>query len=357
MEFLVKDALNNMSDDELDKYDVGNARMVVLGCGGGGQNIVDWIYSKGINGAEIVAINTDLQDLKLKQANRKILVGKEVTKGLGAGGNPEIGAAAANESMSEIKEVVKNCDMVFVCAGMGGGTGTGISPVVAKVAKDSGAIVIGVVTMPFSIERARIDKAEYGLKQLRQHCDTVIVIDNNRLVKIAGNLPVKQAFAVANELVSVTIKGIVEIISVPSLVNLDFADVKSIMKGAGVATVGIGMSDTNRRVEESVEEALKNPLLDIDYKGATGALIHVTGSDDMTLEEVNRAGELITTSLHQDANVIWGARVDEGFNKRVQVMAIMTGVNSPHLLGANSKEEEEKQVEEVSNDLGIKTIY
>ena len=357
MEFLVKDALNNMSNDDLDKYDVGQARMVVLGCGGGGQNMVDWIYSKGINGAEIVAINTDLQDLKLKQANRKILVGKEATKGLGAGGNPEIGAAAANESMSEIKEVVKDCDMVFVCAGMGGGTGTGISPVVAKVAKDSGAIVIGVVTMPFSIERARIDKAEYGLKQLRQYCDTVIVIDNNRLVKIAGNLPVKQAFAVANELVSVTIKGIVEIISVPSLVNLDFADVKAIMKGAGVATVGIGMSDTNRRVEESVEEALKNPLLDIDYKGATGALIHVTGSDDMTLEEVNRSGELITTSLHQDANVIWGARVDESFGKRVQVMAIMTGVNSPHLLGANSKEEEEKQVEEISNDLGIKTIY
>jgi cell division protein FtsZ len=357
MEFLIKDALDNMPAESIEKYEVGQAKMIVIGCGGGGQNMVDWIQSKGISGAETIAINTDLQDLKLKKADKKILVGKEVTKGLGAGGRPEIGTAAANESITEIKELVKNKDMTFVCAGMGGGTGTGVAPVVAKCAKDAGSIVVGVVTMPFSIERARIDKAEYGLKQLRQLCDTVVVIDNNRLVKIAGNLPVKQAFAVANELITVMIKGIVEIISVPSLVNLDFADVQAIMKSGGVATVGMGMSDTNRRVEESVEEALSNPLLDIDYNGASGALIHVTGSNNMTLEEVSRAGELITQSLHPDANVIWGARVDESMAKRITVMTIMTGVKSPHILGAESKEDYKEETIKSSDDLGIKSIY
>jgi len=287
MDFLVKNALENMSEDSLEQYEVGQARMTVVGCGGAGQNMVDWLYAKGVNGADIVAVNTDLQDLKLKNADKKILVGKDVTRGLGAGGDPAKGAEAAKESMAEIKEAIQGSDMVFICAGMGGGSGTGIAPIVAKIAKDMGAIVIGVTTMPFSIERARIDKAEYGLQKLRSVADTVVVIDNNRLVKIAGNLPVKQAFAVANELVSVMIKGIVEIISTPSLVNLDFADVKAIMTSGGVATVGMGMSDTNRRVEEAVEEALANPLLDIDYHGANGALIHITGGEDMTLEEID----------------------------------------------------------------------
>lgn len=357
MDFLVKNALENMSEDNLDQYEVGQARMVVVGCGGGGQNMVDWLHQKGINGADIVAINTDLQDLKLKAADKKILAGKEITRGLGAGGMPEKGSEAARESASEIKEAIQGADMVFVCAGMGGGTGTGISPVVAKIAKDMGAIVIGVVTMPFSIERARIDKAEFGLQKLRSVTDTVVVIDNNRLVKIAGNLPVKQAFAVANELVSVMIKGIVEIISTPSLVNLDFADVKAIMTSGGVATVGIGTSDTNRRVEEAVEEALSNPLLDIDYSGANGALIHITGGHDMTLEEIDRAGQLITESLHQDANVIWGARVDDEHAKRVTVMSIMTGVQSPQILGHESKEGKIEATNRVSSDLGLETLY
>jgi cell division protein FtsZ len=357
MDFLVKNALENMSDEDVENYEVGHARMTVVGCGGAGQNMVDWLYSKGIDGAQIIAVNTDLQDLKLKQADKKILVGKEVTRGLGAGGNPAKGAEAAKESISEIKDALKGSDMVFVCAGLGGGTGTGTAPIVAKVAKDMGAIVIGVTTMPFSIERARIDKAEYGLQQLRGVTDTVVVIDNNRLVKIAGQLPVKQAFAVANELVSVMIKGIVEIISTPSLVNLDFADVKAIMSTGGVATVGMGTSDTARRVEEAVEEALANPLLDIDYTGANGALIHITGGEDMTLEEIDRAGNLITQSIHQDANVIWGARVDESHSKRITIMSIMTGVQSPHILGNETKEEKIEAGIKTSNDLGIKTVY
>lgn len=357
MDFLVKNALQNMGEDNLDQIEVGEARVTVIGCGGGGQNMVDWLYSKGITGAKIIAINTDLQDLKLKNADKKILIGKEVTRGLGAGGDPLKGIEAAKESISEIKDAIADSDMVFVCAGMGGGTGTGSASIVAKIGKDMGAIVIGVVTMPFSIERARIDKAEFGLQKLRNVTDTVVVIDNNRLVKIAGQLPVKQAFAVANELISVMIKGIVEIISVPSLVNLDFADVKAIMSSGDVATVGIGASDTNNRVDEAVSEALSNPLLEIDYEGASGALIHVTGGNDMTLSEIDRIGNIVTKSLHPDANVIWGARVDEEYNKRISIMTIMTGVTSPQLLGKETKEEKIESRIKTSNDLGIRTVF
>ena len=312
---------------------VGTANIKVIGCGGAGNNMVSWLFGKGIKGAEIIACNTDAQHLKFTNADKKFLIGKDLTRGLGCGGFPEKGAEAAQESMIEIKQSMKLADMVFVCAGMGGGTGTGSAPVVAQVAKDTGSIVIGTVTMPFKNERARVDKAEYGLRQLRQVCDTVIVIDNNRLVQIAGNLPVQQAFAVANDLVSTMIKGIVETISVPSLVNLDFADVKAIMSNGGVAAIGVGSSDTNNRVKEAVQMALANPLLDISYEGATGALIHIAGGQDMTLEEISRIGELVTESMDDDANVIWGARIDESLKGRVTVMTIITGVNSPWILG------------------------
>jgi cell division protein FtsZ len=243
--------------------------------------------------------------------------------------------------------------MVFVCAGMGGGTGTGSAPVVAQVAKDAGAIVIGTVTMPFKIERARIDKAEFGLQQLRQTSDTVIVIDNNRLVNIAGNLPVQQAFAVANELVSTMIRGIVETIAVPSLVNLDYADVKAIMQDGGVAAIGVGVSDTTNRVEEAVKGALSNPLLEISYKGATGALIHVEGGPDMTLDEVNKIGEIVTENLDADANVIWGARVSESMKGKIAVMTIITGVNSPWILGKSDKKTRTIEAKRFSDELGI----
>jgi len=331
MEFLVKKAVENAKD--MPDLKVGNANIKVIGCGGAGSNIVSWLYNKGVEGAEIYALNTDMQHLNMSKADRKLLIGKDLTKGLGCGGYPKIGADAAKEAMNEIKEFLKASDMVFVCAGMGGGTGTGSAPVVAKVAKELGSIVIGTVTMPFDIERARIDKAEYGLQELRKYSDTVIVIDNNRLVKIAGNLPIQQAFAVANELVSTMIKGIVETIAVPSLVNLDFADVKAIMSNSGVAAIGVGSSDTKNRVEEAVKGALLNPLLDINYEGATGALIHIHGGNDLTLEEVNKIGELVTDSLDPEANVIWGARVTDDMTGKLVVMTIITGVSSPWMLG------------------------
>jgi cell division protein FtsZ len=328
----------------------------VIGCGGAGCNMTNWLYNKGIQGADIMACNTDKQHLDMTAADKKILIGQNVTRGLGAGGYPEKGAESAKESIQDIKQALSQVDMAFICAGMGGGTGTGAAPVVARTAKEAGAIVIGTVTMPFKIERARVDKAEFGLQQLRNECDTVIVVDNNRLVQIAGNLPVEQAFAVANELVSTMIKGIVEIIAVPSLVNLDYADVKAVMTSGGVAAIGVGSSDTNNRVDESVKGALSNPLLEITYEGAQGAIIHITGGPDMTLDEVAQAGELVTEEMDADANVIWGARVDDDMQGKMTVMTIITGVKSPWVLGKETKEEKAAARKEMGDDLGIDVV-
>ncbi|RLE41417.1 cell division protein FtsZ, partial [Candidatus Woesearchaeota archaeon] len=307
------------------------------GVGGAGNNMVSWLYKKGIKGAEIIACNTDQQHLNITEADKKLLLGRNVTKGLGCGGFPEKALKSAQDSLQDIREVLRGSDMVFICAGMGGGTGTGAAPVFAKIASEEGAIVVGTVTMPFDLERARIDKAEFGLQQLRQVSDTVIVIDNNRLIKIAGNLPLSQAFAIANELIATMIKGIVETIAIPSLVNLDYADVKAIMTNGGVAAIGLGVGEGNSRTKNAVKLALSNPLLDIDYKGATGALIHIEGGPDLTLDEITEIGELITNELDQDANVIWGARINEDMHGKVAVMTIMTGVKSPWILGKSDE--------------------
>ncbi|MEM4397201.1 MAG: cell division protein FtsZ [Candidatus Woesearchaeota archaeon] len=339
-----------------EEFEVGMANIKVIGVGGAGTNMVNWLYHRGVKGAEIIACNTDKLHLDTIDADRKFLIGKSLTRGLGCGGFPEKGAEAAKETINEIKDALKGADMVFVCAGMGGGTGTGAAPVIAKVAKENGAIVIGTVTMPFTIERARVDKAEFGLQQLRQVSDTVIVIDNNRLVQIAGNLPVRQAFAVANELISTMLRGIVETIAVPSLVNLDFADVKAIMTNGGVAAIGVGVSDTNNRVEEAVQGALSHPLLDINYEGAEGALIHVEGGPDMTLEEVARIGDLVTEKFDADANVIWGARVSEAMKGKICVMTIITGVKSPWILGKVDQKEKKTQKVRMEEELGIEIL-
>jgi len=354
MEFVVNNAMKEKpTPNAYEEIEVKQANIKVMGCGGAGNNMVNWLYKKGIKGAEIIATNTDQQHLNMIEADRKFLIGRDITRGLGCGGFPERGAEAAQESMNTIKDSLKESDMVFICAGMGGGTGTGAAPIVAQVAKDVGAIVIGTVTMPFKIERARVDKAEFGLQQLRKTSDTVIVIDNNRLVQIAGNLPVQQAFAVANELIATMIKGIVETIAVPSLVNLDYADVKAIMTEGGVASIGVGASDTNSRVEESVQGALSNPLLDISYEGATGAIIHIHGGPDMTLDEISKAGELVTQNMDDEANVIWGARVTDDMKGKMTVMTIITGVKSPWILGKLSPKQHQEARQELSDELGI----
>src|SRR3990172_4589400 len=251
-----KEAIQNAETHSInfDELKAGKANIAVIGAGGCGSNMVTWLYNKGISGATIYAANTDALHLSVTKADEKLLIGKELTRGLGCGGMPQRGREAAKEAISEIKKATSGADMTFVIAGMGGGTGTGAAPVFAQISKESGAVVIAVVTMPFECEKARIDKAEFGLQELRQAVDTVIVIDNNRLVDIAGNLPMEQAFAVANELVSTMIKGIVETITLPSLINLDYADVSTIMKGGKVAVIGIGESDTNNRVLEAVNQ-------------------------------------------------------------------------------------------------------
>jgi len=358
MDFLVQNALdsaNELASSQTDDMNIGQANIKVLGCGGAGNNMADWLYRKGIKGAEIISVNTDKLHLDHREADKKILIGRDTTRGLGAGGNPDVGAQSAREQIHELKSAVQGSDMVFVCAGLGGGTGSGVAPVAAQVAKENGAIVIGVVTMPFNIEKARIDKAEFALKQLREVSNTVIVIDNNRLSSIAGNLPIRQAFAVANELISTMIKSIVEIISVPSLINLDYADVRAIMSAGGVSVTGIGEADGDKRVDEATKRALSNPLLEVSYDGASGALIHITGGPDMTLDEAERIGELITGGLDADANIIWGARIDDEMRGKIRVMTIITGVKSPFVLGKASAVPSPQAIE-MNHELGLETI-
>lgn len=354
MDFIVQQAQQNASNTP--EMQVGQANIKVIGCGGAGNNMVSWLYNKGISGAEILAINTDQQHLDITKADKKFLIGQSITRGLGCGGFPDRGKQSAQEDSHTLKDMIKNSDMLFVCAGMGGGTGTGSAHVVAKLAKEMGSIVIGTVTMPFKIERARVEKAEFGLDELRKNCDTVIVIDNNKLVQIAGNLPIQQAFAVANELIATMIKGIVETIAVPSLVNLDYADVKTIMTNGDVAVVGVGASDTNNRVEEAVKGALSNPLLDISYEGASGAIIHIHGGLDMTLDDINKVGEMVTEAMDSDANVIWGARVSDEMKGKITVMTIVTGVNSPYIIGKATAKQAETARQKLSSELGIEIV-
>lgn len=352
MESVIKDAVENEEDaNQFD--DVKDARILVVGSGGAGNNMVSRMQRKGIEGAETLAINTDKQHLQMADADRKILVGQDLTQGLGAGGHPQKGAKAAEENRSELRSLFSDADMVFLCAGLGGGTGTGSIPVLADIAKAEGCIVIGTVTMPFSIEGARQSKAEDGLYRLRQHVDTAIVIENDKLLDIAGDMPLDQAFGVADELITTMIKGVTETISTPSLVNLDYADVRSIMHSGGVAVVGYGESDTRNRGKEAIAEALSNPLLDVEFQGAKGALVHVEGGEGMTLNEINQVGETVMHKLDSKAQVIWGARINPDLQGKLQVISIITGVESPYVLGP--VEEEQADVKEM-DELGLRVI-
>lgn len=355
-----KEAIENIETHSInfDDLKAGKANIKVFGVGGAGGNAVTWLYNKGISGATVYTVNTDALHLSITKADEKILMGRELTRGLGAGGKAEVGREAAKESLAELKKSVSGADMIFIIGGEGGGTATGAMPVIAQLSKETGAVVIGVVTMPFECEKARMDKAEFGLQELRDHVDTAIVIDNNRLVDVAGQLPIQQAFAVANELISTMIKGIVETITLPSLINLDYADVSAIMKKGEVAVIGIGESDSSDRVNEAVRQALTHPLLDVDYRGANGALIHITCGPDMKLEEFSQIGKLVTENISAEAQVIIGARINKDFEGRVRVITIMTGVSSPYILGrqknygyqsASNKEFDELGIEYVSN--------
>jgi cell division protein FtsZ len=310
----------------------GFCRIMILGVGGAGNNTVNRLMQSETKETECVAINTDMQHLQVTQAEQRILIGEKLTRGLGSGGNPDIGRQAIEESAEQVEKVLEGVDIAFVTAGMGGGTGTGAGPIVARIAREKGSIVVGVVTMPFKIEKGRIAYAIKGLTEMRRECDTIIVIDNNKLMRLVPQLPINEAFKVGDGVLANMIGGITETISSPSLINLDFADFRTIVKRGGVAVAGVGQSDAPNRAEEAVQRALRMPLLDIDYTGAKGALIHVSGDDQMTIDEANRVGELVTQLMSEDALVIWGARVNPSLAGTLRVTLVMTGVRSQYLL-------------------------
>ena len=339
-EALERDEQEQQKMDDVDGF--GDPRIVIVGAGGAGNNTVNRLYNIGVDGAETIAINTDKQHLKMIEADTKILVGKSLTNGLGAGGDPSMGERATEMAQGTIKEVLGDADLVFVTAGMGGGTGTGAAPVVSKIAKEQGAIVVGMVSTPFNVERARTVKAEEGLERLREEADSIIVLDNNRLLDYVPNLPIGKAFSVMDQIIAETVKGISETITQPSLINLDYADMTSIMNQGGVAVMLVGETQDKNKTEEVVKDAMNHPLLDVDYRGASGGLVHITGGPDLTLQEAEGIAQNITNRLEASANVIWGARIQEEYKGKVRVMAIMTGVKSAQVLGPTTQKQADK---------------
>ena len=344
-------------DTELEEI-VNNkkATIKVFGVGGAGGNTLMRMSEVGIKGAELIAVNTDAQDLLCVLADKKILIGKELTGGLGAGNNPQIGREAAKESEAEIKKALDKADMAFITCGLGGGTGTGAAPVVASVAKKMGILTVGVVTLPFTIEgKVRQENAMEGLERLQEAVDTLIVIPNDKLLEIANDLPLHTAFKVADEILTNAVKGIAELVTKTGLINLDFADIKAVMRQGGVAMIGVGESDTEQRAVEAVEKAVTNPLLDVDISGAKGALINVIGGPSMSLDEAKKVVETISEKLDEDANVIWGAQLANDMKESIRVMLVVTGVRSPQIFGSEKTISKQRKTE-MGDELGIEFI-
>lgn len=330
-----------------------SAKIKVIGIGGGGNNSLSRMREIGIRGGELIAVNTDAQDLLYTNADQKILIGRELTQGLGAGSNPKIGEEAAKESESEIKKKLGGSDMIFITCGMGGGTGTGAAPVIAGLAKKQGALTIGVVTLPFTIEgRKRIENAMNGLERMEAVVDTLIVIPNDKLLELAPELPLQTAFKIADEILTNAVKGITELVTTSGLVNLDFADVKAVMADGGVSLIGMGESDSTNRSMEAVEKAINNPLLDVDVSNAKGALVNIVGGNDMSLDECKNIIETIGEKLNPEAKLIWGAQISQDMDKTIRVLLIVTGVKSAQILGHGETLESMKH-HEIEEELGI----
>jgi len=340
----------NSADDELRKLlESKKASIKIIGCGGSGNNTITRLVQVGVVGAETVAVNTDAQDLLYSDADVKVLIGKELTQGLGAGADPKIGEEAAKETKNELKKRIEGSDLIFVTCGMGGGTGTGSAPIIADLAKKSGALTVGIVTLPFTMEgKQRMENAKGGLERMRNAVDTLIVIPNDRLLDIVPDVSIQTAFKIADEVLVNAVKGITELITRPGLVNLDFADVRAVMRDAGFAMIGMGDSDGENRALEAVERALNNPLLNVEIDGARGALINVTGGTDITTKECRDIVEAVATRLNPDAKIIWGAQILKELGETIRAMVIVTGVTSPYaqLLASKSGKE-------VENVLGI----
>lgn len=312
--------------------------VMAVGIGGAGCNIISWIKKEGVTGGRLISVNTDATHLSISEADSRILIGEKTTKGLGCGGYPKIGEQAMQESIQEVFNEVENSNILFLVAGLGGGTGTGgivhLSRELQKKFKNNSVqrLIIGVATLPFQIETARMGAAKAAIQQLKHYCDTVVIIDNDRLNHLAGNLPFKEALGVANTTIGKFVKGVTETITAASLINIDYADLRAIMHNAGIASIGIGQGKDDGKVEHAVERALNERLLDVeDITKARGVLIHISGGEDMTLEEVHRGGELIKRYMPPKSKVIWGAKVDEKLKGRAEVMVVITGVDSAFL--------------------------
>ena len=329
------------------------ALIKVVGVGGGGSNAVNRMVDAGLSGVEFIAVNTDAQALLMCDADVKMPIGSDVTRGLGAGADPNVGQAAAEESRDELKEALKGADMVFVTAGEGGGTGTGAAPIVARLAQELGALTVGVVTKPFSFEgRRRAEVALRGVDELRDHVDTLIVIENDRLLQVVEKrTSIVDAFTMADDVLRQGVQGITDLITIPGLVNLDFADVRTIMSEAGSALMGIGIAGGENRATEAARSAVSSPLLESSIEGATGILLNVTGGPDIGLFEVNEAAQVVTSAADQNANVIFGAVIDESLADEVRVTVIATGFGPARLKRRRRAEEPVAEGEEAPREV------
>ena len=323
------------NDDNVTMMD-GTATIKVIGVGGAGNNAVNRMIEAGIKGVDFIAVNTDRQALQTSRANTKIQIGEKITRGLGAGANPDIGAQSAEESKGELAEVLRGADMVFVTAGMGGGTGTGAAPVVAQAAKEMGILTIGVVTKPFTFEgKKRLSQAERGIESLKGKVDTLVVIPNDKLLQIIDRkTSIIEAFKMADDVLRQGVQGISDLIAIPGLVNLDFADVKTIMLNQGMAHMGVGRASGENRAEDAAKEAIQSPLLETSIEGAKGVIINITGGEDLGLHEVNTAAELVQRSVDPEANIIFGTVTDASMQDEIQITVIATGFEKPEQISS-----------------------
>ena len=356
MEEKTSEKLSSDIDDELIDIMKGvKTNIFVVGAGGAGNNTISRLNEMGIEGATTIAVNTDAQDLFYSQSSKKILLGRQTSKGLGAGGEPSVGEECAEESEDEVRNDLEGADMVFVTCGLGGGTGTGSAPIIAKIAKKLGALTVAVATLPFSAEGIkRRENAEQGLEKLQEAADTVIIIPNDKLLEVAPNLPLNKAFMVSDEILGRAVKGITELITKKGLVSLDFADIRSIMSGSGMAMIGMGESDSGDRALESVHEALSSPLLDIDISNATGALVNISGSSDLTLHEAEKIVQVVADKLDPEANIIWGTQIDESLQNVVRTTVVVSGIKSnytPRDTQDIEYADEEPEVDTTSDEL------
>ncbi len=330
-----------MDDNELNYMMDGTATIKVIGVGGAGNNAVNRMIEAGIRNVEFIAVNTDRQTLNESKANSKIQIGEKLTRGLGAGANPDIGTQAAEESKAEIAEVLKGADMVFVTAGMGGGTGTGAAPIVAATAKEMGILTIGVVTKPFTFEgKKRLAQAERGVASLKGKVDTLVVIPNDKLLQVIDRkTSMVEAFRMADDVLRQGVQGISDLISVPGVINLDFADVRTIMLNQGMAHMGIGIASGENRAEDAAKQAIQSPLLETSIEGARGIIINITGGSDMGLHEANTAAELVQRSADPEANIIFGTVIDDSMGDEIQITVIATGFEKEEERRTNSQYE------------------